>query len=462
MHDPTDKIFPLALKPFEELFLHQDQPPNWPATMALVVRVSGKLEERLAEAALEHVSNNQPLLRSVVDVDASGKFFWQQTDRSPESTCVQATESGESPSKRAPNFWRPFDLRTEPPLRLQLVAGTSQSTVKFNFHHAAVDGIGALQIASEWMVAYDKLFRGQTLQVCSQSQNAQMLERRCGSNLRLREMLRLARWHWLSLFGVANFLLNKPIPLKLLLSPVSERQRQAYVPRIETRRLSINETESLKKTAIELGATVNDLLVLETMRAIRAWQREHSTGQGTHLRVSIPINERTIRRRRLPACNHCTIVSLDRRPQQLDAEFGSAEYRRLIAELHREIRLVRDWRLGLMFWRGLRVRRFLPGGIKRSAISQTCESTCLLTNLGEMEKRLRLAQQHEKLVFGEYAIECLDLIAPMRYGTNISICASYYRQQLCLTMQWDTSVLTQEEASELLDLLVTNLLQIRL
>jgi NRPS condensation-like uncharacterized protein len=281
-----------------------------------------------------------------------------------------------------------------------------------------------------------------------------MLRNRCRSGLTRSEWFRLARWYWLSLIGFWNFFFNTPIPLvpKAQIGSMSAGTSSADQPDpIISATIDQDATESLKARANELEVTTNDLMAVELLATVKQWQTDQQlSSDGSHIRISIPVNERGMRHRKMPACNHCTMISLDRRPDQIPIDPRGDSFRKLVQTIHHEIDTVREWRLSLTFWSSLSLFRRL-GGLKKWFATEEIRSTCVLTNLGQLGQRLRLPtnQQGEVLVAGNRLTQ-VEVAAPIRYGTAAAFAVYVYRRQLTITMNYDRTSLSRDQAESLL------------
>ncbi len=446
-------LFPLPLQGFEELFVHDDNGPDYPAVFSTHFEFDGRIDPSLAEQALQDLIKQQPMLNVRLDRSSNGAMQWRlEEDRSADASHVSQDEA---------DRLRPIDLFTERPFRLDVSRqknsdGNERSSVTFQFHHAAFDGVGALTVVSDWMKSYDRLSHNSSCAKGAPRQNRLdygMLRARCRAGLTWRERLRLAPWSWLSIIGFVNFFKNRPIPLLPLGRIGSVTAVPSGQPIISTQ-IVRESTESLKARASELGVTVNDLIAVELFTSIKRWQsRQEIVSEGSHFRITIPINERTLRHRRMPGCLHCTMISLDRRPGQISIDSANEPFKNLVQQVHHEIETVRDWRLSLTFWSTLHLFRRL-GGIKHWFATNKCRSTCVLTNLGQLSQRLRLPtnEQGQMMVAGIPLIDA-ELAAPVRYGTAAAFSVFIYQRRLNIAMNYDRTSLTREAANDLLNIL---------
>ena len=160
----------------------------------------------------------------------------------------------------------------------------------------------------------------------------------------------------------------------------------------------------------------------------------------------IPINERTSRHRSLPACNHCTIIGLDRSREQLRNES------QLLTSIQREMNITREWKLSFNMWRLLSLMRRLPGGIKRHVEQRQCRATCVLTNLGDLSRIIRQSRRQNSGQEDGIDVVWFEPVAPVLWGTAASFCVFYFEKQLCVAMRSDPKQMTPVGAGQLANL----------
>ena len=453
--DRFGDLFPLPLRAFEELFVHDDNGPLYPAVFSMRFHFEGKFDDDLAERALNDLMNRQPMLNVRLRRNDDRRLEWDPAG--------DDHAGGRIFSNERLDRLRSIDLQYEPPIRLHVnrrsnAANIDKTEITFQFHHAIVDGVGAFAVINDWLRAYDRL-SSRTESTSPKTKRLKqpkfdMLRNRCRSGLTRSEWFRLSRWYWLSLIGFWNFFFNVPIPLvpkeEIGAASASAKSGDKSDPIISTT-IDQDATESLKARAAELKVTINDLMGVELLATVKQWQVDQALcPEGSHIRISIPINERGMRHRKMPACNHCTMISLDRRPDQIPIDPHGDSFRKLVQTIHHEIDTVREWRLSLTFWSSLSLFRRL-GGLKKWFATEEIRSTCVLTNLGQLGQRLRLPtnEQGEVLVAGNRLTQ-VEVAAPIRYGTAAAFAVYVYRRQLNITMNYDRASLTRDQAESLL------------
>ena len=436
--NPTS-VFPLRLTAFEELFYYDDR-PEYPAVFFCKVLFSESFDETIAQQAVQQACRRHPLVRTRIKCDSRQRLWWHPEGKNPTIQFVSGQWSDHAIEFGA------IDLTRESPLRIWHFEQAGQSELVFQLHHAAFDGVGGLQILRDWLAIYQAMANGAPTCEHLPRLEAKHLLKRCRVHSTWRERLRVLGKQWLSLRGGIHFHSRQVIPLHQEESLVNDHGETKPYPTALSAKLDRETVSRLRRFACEQELTVNSLLTSELLLAIDHWQKENQDRpEGTHFRLAIPINERTIHHRRLPASNHCTIINVDRTPEQLTNQ------KQLRAGIQRQMSLIKEWKLSLNFWRFLNLFRYLPGGLKKQAKKQACRATCALTNLGDLTQRTRHSRRLSKSEKPALAICNFELLAPIRHGTPVAFSVFYFQEELCFSLQYDSRVLRQAEAQQLLD-----------
>ncbi len=443
---PKSKLFPLRLAPFEEFFFYDDR-PGYPATFLCKVTLKGSLNLEAAQLAANQAARRHPLATTRIKLDSEGRPWFHQDDTEPAIRVIGKPWETE-------RFQSLFlDPTREGPIRLWLFTTDEQSELVFQFHHAVFDGMGGTQFFNDWLAFYRSEISRGTHQVKLPRLDPQKLIERCRPDVSLGQFLRRLPGQWLSFRGVFRFQSRKPIPLveqNAVVEPASEVERPSLGGC--SRNLSSKATDRIREHAVRNKATVNSLLACDLFLAISQWQRMHGENPaGTHLRLTIPINERTIRHRRLPGCNHCTMINIDRTREELTDQSA------LLNGIQDQMDCILKWNLSLNMWRFLRLLRALPGGIESRLTKGECRSTCVLTNLGNHSQRTRGAKKAG--VSGNPGVSVCGFMpmVPIRPGTACAFAVFYLEGSLNISVRYDPKFMTNQSACHLLELLIGNL-----
>lgn len=438
--------FPLRLVPWEEFFYYKHRPSH-PVTFFAYLEFSQPLDPSAAEEALRQVCSGHPLLRAVVQPQGQ-RLYWvestaAQFEWSDRPLTVDGLEHGQ------------LDIHTTPGLGIKAFAGDPltdprprPASILAVVHHVAFDGLGVLQILLDWLQRYQKWQQtghwdnGQVADVATHPESK--LRLRCQPTLGWRDSLRLLPGQWKSLRASVHLLGRRAIPL---VGQTQNDPSKPRPPRVQRLRFDAETTLALKQSAAVQSASLNSLLLRNLFAAIDDWQAAWSIpSPGTHLRVMVPINERQREHRQLSACNHCTMIHLDR---------TRAEVRKpveLLASIEQELGVIQRWKLSWNFWRGLAVLRWLPGGLRRFRTAPTV-ATASLTNLGRLRLTSNLATHSLDPPGTNAPLRLLDfeIVAPLVEGTMAALAVSVVNGTLSITLQFDADNLTDAQATDLLE-----------
>ncbi len=438
--------FPLRLVPWEEFFYYKHCPSH-PVTFFAAFEFSQPLDPHAAEEAFRQVCRRQPLARAVVQAQGN-RLFWiesapPQFQWSDRPLTVDDLEHGD------------LDIQATPGLRIIAFAGDPltaprprPATILAIIHHVAFDGLGVLQILLDWLQSYQAWQRTGHWDTQPDPTTTAMEESRLHARCRpargWRDSLRLLPGQWKSLRASVHLLGRRAIALVDASSRETTDSRKPQVARL---RFDPATTGALKQAAAARSASLNSLLLRELFAAIDDWQTAGAIpAPGTHLRIMVPINERQREHRDLPACNHCTMIHLDRTRAEV------REPTAMLASIEQELRVIQRWKLSWNFWRGLAVLRWLPGGLRRFRGSATL-ATASLTNLGRLRLTSHLATDSVDPPGTTAPLRLLDceIVAPLVEGTMAALAVSVVNSTLRITLQSDADHLTDAQAIDLLE-----------
>ena len=317
-------------------------------------------------------------------------------------------------------------------IRLRCFPGNDETKILFESHHCATDAIGAYQFFKDWLTLYRALLVDGGSQAKLPKLDRQCLHDRTQIKLPLRQRLKLLSKQWHSVKGVFKFKKRRIIPL-VAKSPSSGTGQGKEPPcqslNIYTTSLTEETTQCLRARASIAGHTVNTFLIAKLYSAIQSFQGQLilNSAQGSHWRIAVPINERTMANRRMPACNHCSTVFFDRDAAEIECE------RSLIAGIQTQMDCIRQWKLSLNMWRYLAAVRMF-GGIQRrvQGASEQCYATVILSNVGELTLR-----KAGKATNDLPEVKLFEPVGPLRRGTPLTITTFYFRNRLHFSFRYD-------------------------
>jgi hypothetical protein len=421
--------------PFERLMYFLDQPEH-PNCLGIRLRFSGAIVREAALAAAGSTFERHPGFQVTVDpqrvefVDRAGpfrNFRW-----------VDVPSLDQAPSLV------PSDIHREGGGIFWFVAAENECEVTLIGHHALTDGIGGLQVISEWLLEYDRIIGGKKSRL--PKLEPQRLTRRGNLDLLRWKFLKKLPFQPIALFGASKFLYRRFAPLIADSANASPDSPLETYPNILTQKLTAENTKRLGDYTIEQGCAVNDLLVSALFRAIAQWRGDHAQGSPRDwIRLLIPMSIRTIADRRLTACNRVSMVQIDRQPQQMD------DWHRLLSNVARELRVIRQWQLDRTMLVALHAVSIIPGQLRRMARRSPRRATSLLTNLGDPFGRLDLAKDPSGISVGNLKCTGVEMIAPMLRGTPVTIAVAEFLGELTICMNYDPRIISREMAKTLLD-----------
>lgn len=421
-------MFPLPLVPFEEYMLVDDRPTH-PMSFFLQLQFKGKCDRKRLDESLQGALGRHPLLAAKTGELRRGRFTW--IDPVGDTAYV---------NWNSPTVPR-IDLCSDSGVR---VIGNSQSgetQLQFQFHHACCDGVGALQFIEDVLHGYARSMDLRRL-------DDRTLAGRGKFGMTRWKLLGMARKQAVGLRGIGQFLMRTPVPVK----PATKQQIMAALPMTFpsafSDSLTPDETKRLVAAAKLRQTTLNNVLICDLFLALAKFRADREIGDPQEwLRLSIPVNLRGPQDAQLPAANVVSMVFLDRRP----AEFGDVD--RLLQSVHDEMQLIKDLQLGLTFPLSLSFSKRIPGSTsrwRRISKQDKCRATCVLSNLMRPFADSSLPRRDGTIVVGNLALERIDFLPPIRAYTAAAFGVLTYRDELRITLHFDSRVMEKSEANELL------------
>ncbi len=438
---PQTKTLPLTH--FEELMFWEDR-PAYPCCPFIRLRFAGQLDRSAVDVALSQAIVQHPLLMSNVELRA-GRLHWVPADP---RLAVSWSDVAVSPSDDFPRA-TPIDLQNEIGLRVFVTAGSQSSDLVLYFHHSCCDGAGILTFIDDLLIAYARERGESSPQVRLRSYDAERLADRDRYDLTWWKLLKMLPRQLIGLQGAKQFMERNPSPLIPHTPRPDEDALPTDFPSNVTHQFTVDETTRLRQVAQRLNVTTNDLLARDLFLALVRWRREQGCGNDQEwLRMMVPMNLRSPRDRELSAANVVSSVFLDRRGED------AVDPERLLTTIHEEMELIKRNQLGLTFVFSLRLVRWLPGGLRKSARQNKCTVSCFLSNFGRVLARSPLPKCDDRLVVGDTQLESLQVLAPLRPYNCAPFVVHQYAGRLELDMRYDSDVLTPVQARRLMEMYV--------
>jgi NRPS condensation-like uncharacterized protein len=424
-----------------EEFLFWEDRPAYPWCCFVRMHFAGQLERPAFEAAVHTTLQRHPLLSSLVQKQGRKHLVWVAVAR-PEPRIQWQTAPTGGPFPPATHL----DLQQEIGCRFHVVVDDQASELVIQFHHACCDGAGMFLFFHDLLLAYALAQGANSERVRLLPIDQQLLVGRGKYGLTLGQLVRMLPKQLVGLQGVRQFLMRTPCPVIPHQVADNEDPPPAEYPAVLGRVFDIADTAAFQAAAVQLGVTVNDLLIRDLFLALSEWRtRQNLPADDGWLRMTIPMNLRTAQDRGLPAANVVSSVFLDRR----SADFSDPE--RLLRSVHEEMELIKRNRLGYTFVFSTHLVRQLPGGLRKQVRADKCTVSCVFSNLGKLTARTSLPRRGGCVVAGNVILQGLDLVAPIRPYACVALSTAIYTRKLLISLHYDPRPLTGAQAADLLD-----------
>lgn len=463
--DTLTDLFPMPMTSIEKFFWFDDR-PDYPHLIFCHLRVPGKIDETFARQAWQVAIQRQPF-GDVDPVKVNGRWQWvlgPRGDGGQNSSFATWNGTGFEyqtfPTK--PPAWS----ATEHPIRGKTGSNVDirvwhelsnsnpaesdqfQSEVWISVHHAITDGVGAMLVVNEWMVAYANLAGGRPAESGLPRLDARLLKRR--------NHLGLLNWRYLkhlwkqpvALFGAAKFVFRKTdelIPKKQTSRTSETPDKTVHFPSVIGSWISESQTSRMADVAESNIVMLNSVLLGQLYLALADWR----TSQNCHsendwIRIILPMNIRDVADRRLPAANRSTLVQVDRRSR--DAE----DLKKFYQLLDREISIIRGWQLDKIFLLAIGLLSIFDSWIKRAARNEKSRGMAVFTNLGEPFRKNERARLRNPESDSYIRLSDFNCVGPIRLGTPVNFSVSRHNEALRISLHYDSRVLSAEQADSLL------------
>lgn len=443
---PVDQCFPLRLTDFEHYAFNDDSPQH-PMVIVMRTLLEGPVDICVMENAIRKVVTDNPLLRSTVD-DSGWSPRWRPVEC--HQPVIDVIETGDrDPSQRcAP---RRIDLTSQTGVQFELRRGSARSVLVAWFHHACVDGIGAIRFLGDILAEYGI----QTAAVGQEPPTVRTLDhallrrrgtrRMPGAGRDRRAPLVHTLMETFRLFGRRAYrLVRRPPSLQPAANSTSPNI-------IQTRILDRHVTRRLKRLAAEQGVTTNDLCMLVFLDQLECWGPGNAHRSSTDLfRVLMPVSMRNPEHDRISAANVLSYVFHSYRRKQI------RNTNELLASIHRKSHQMLTRNEGAAMLWGFAIARHIPGLFRFSRRLQPDFATTVLSNVGEVRRLFenRFPLKKGRAVAGNVLIQSVDGVAPVRENTNIAMAFGTYGGELIMHVSRNTRLFSEADVDVLLDALV--------
>lgn len=465
--------FPCPLSPFEHL-MWLDDSVDYPMAFPIIGELTGDVDKKLAQEALEAICERHALLGMRVG-DMRGRPHWIPVPDGTAKANAIVWREDQTVALRG------LDLRVESGVRVEFLRDADRWRMAWHFHHSCCDGIGAATAIGEWLLVYDALARGRDWHATLESLDEQSLARR--ARLRLRrsqhspsasasvsksasasgapsatsageslEQADLANGGdsppakttekdslWRRLKGVASHasqayrvVMASPAELAAGLASDAGNELKSSSAKstaavVRVRHWNAEQWLALRRMAESRGATVNDCLLTALMIVAGIWNQRQTLGKETRpVRVMMPTNQRISEDRGLSAANVVSYAMLDR---VIDSDVNPRD---LLESVQRETAAIGRQNLSRRFLMSLGMAGRWPWLMRFALRRRRSWSTAVLSNLGDVSRRARNSYrwENDRLVAGDLRLESFYGAPPLRPGTRVTLGVSVFRQRL--------------------------------
>jgi len=443
------RLFPLHLTPLESFFWFDDRSSH-PMAFVIQMRLIGQVTRVALEQALLEALARHPLLQATVARAKRRHLCWVASSMLPAMDWGSANDPVTCPNGERIN------LRREVGLRIWIRQGEAEANLTLQFHHACCDGIGAYRFIADWFALY-----GQATALGSNSPELQPIDLRLLRERKMRSTDKAYRnlekevssrsWEdYRFHFSWRNR------PHKLDRPTTSSRPAlKSQFPAIYSYHFTREEHDRLRSTALQAGATVNDVLMAELFRTSVLWNQKQGTKNPNQLvRIMVPTDLRDTDDYCMPATNIVGFVFLSREGHEcLDVDT-------LLPQLSQESLRFQQQRTGARFIDTLVAatdfsKWFLPFLLA----GETCIATAVLSNVGDPSKRFtaRFPRIGGRVVMGNLVLEEITGVPPMRPGTRVTFSIFSYLRQLTISVRCDPRYFGMDDTKALTHLYVDQL-----
>lgn len=434
----------LPLTVFEEYLFHENQ-AHYPCNICIRTRFSGKLQRDQLAQAVAKVAPLHPHLTATVERGLWGRLRWKFNSSAeiPIHWLENQTDSFR------PDFGS-FDPEKETAFHLYVVYEPNKWDLYVNQSHSLCDGAGFFQFLHDLMIAYDQ---------CCGNDRAQLpitdlprLKRRGSQRFRLGSFLSIIPIKAAGFLIALSLFRRQVSPLLPSRDTLATSPYPKSSPHLVSRYLGKETYFHFRKSAREMGISINDLFLAAFHAAIGSWRASLGEGEPADwIRLSVPVNLRLKADNSLPACNAISIISIDRQAK------GLSNRSRLLRRAKEDMQYVKKGRLGTIYLSILWIRRFLPGGIRSFSHRDICRTSATLTNLGHQFPHSPLKNSNGRLETGGSTLERITSAAPYRRHAQATLLMAVYAGELEATLNYDPRAICKEEAENLIDSFVSEL-----
>ncbi len=434
-----------------------------PMSFFLRVATVERLQRERLLPAIAAALRCHPLLTATT-VRHRGRWMWQPIPPAP-----QLDQHVWGKYADSSDDWH-IDLENQPGVRFSIAdapadtttnalpAQPPQSELWLQVHHSCCDGRGILNFLNDVRTNYQQPLSASQLRAREQQALQTLPQRATGFSQQLAPYLNPVgpRWNRIHKYyghrsqplatslAISN---DSPECLERLTasSPSSTLATIQYSPSYVSRQLPLDANRfrargDPSKSSAAVRPTINDHILHGLFQALAEHQlRASNKPANPWLRIGVPIDMRSPAKEPYSACNCSSLVFLDRRLNTI------RQQSHLLGELHAEMQLVKQHRLGSVFFDCLAVAHALPGMMRVAVNDRRCAVSAVASNLGIVQFPPAAG----------FTIHSLDALPPLRPGTAVALGLMTINAQLNMALHYDQRLISTSDASHLIDSLST-------
>ena len=417
-----------------------DDRPSHPMSFVIAIDLSGDLRETPMKQAVVEALRRHPLLTSRVSIGLRGRQ-WTPCSTPPK---IEICSINSSPRLTHLNLKREAGLRT------WIQTADEGGRVSFQFHHAATDGLGAMQFIGDVLALYAQ----QTSDDADEVPELSPIDPRV---LHLRGTMenptddappgffqRLKTLYCLMSRSASS--IATPDNAKAGRNDQSSEESLLTLPPYVSRLGERSLLRGLKRVAARRTIHLNDVYMAVLFHTVCEWNRLCGQAQDDRLiRMALPASLRTPDHDLSPAANIVNIVYINRNESEC-SDLGE-----LLSRAAETANAATEDRLFCrMLWRG----RQIPGLMEVGSRLPYTFATMVLTNVGEVKRQFRTRFPLEKgrCIAGSVVLEGLRGTAPLRPGTHVAVSIGSYGGKLFVNAAFDPNFYGRADADRFLQM----------
>ena len=415
------RVFPLPLTAFEEYMVADDR-RDYPMTFSIELTLTGELHSEQFLDAHKLATHRNPLLASHLVRKRHGNHWEWAPGESRVEFSDEATPVDYAMSDRRIN------LREEPAVRTRLHATGEKIRIAFVFHHAATDGVGAMNFIGDLLAAYGQLTTelGEECPTLPEV-SVQHLTRR--GHLWNSQSVPHRSWRR-TLGHLLEFATRMPTGIARSPAAETEQLQRPFVTRIVDRQ----RLRDIKQVARRWEVQPNDIYLACLFLTLEHWNATvRQSDADPWYRILIPTSLRTFEHDAMPAANVLSFVLVNNRNARRSIPTV------LVKSLHGRVTRILETADSRLFVRVLSAVRSVPGGLRLLTQSSVRTCTAVLANVGDVRRQLRchFPLKKGKCVAGSVTLDGLFGAAPIRPGTAVGISLGTYAGELLINFNCD-------------------------